>query len=168
MTKEEIEKRIYKAYLFRISLILNKKRHWIAKKYSQNEIEFCDQKISACFNVYEDMRSLLFDFPEYYKEIDSTKADKFVSAHDTPENTFPCIGTFVYKNVEYPVFMDDYAMTDFIEVDGKTVDLNWDWWYAIDCYRERDVFLDTDTVEKCDKVLDQLYKTIDEIMLDRR
>lgn len=175
MNKKEIEKRVYILYLNRIGNILQKKLHYlkrVAKEENINKKEEmlkkildCNTEINSCFYLYEDILGRVFT-PDAYEKIDSTTADKFKCSLDTEDYCFNCFGSFYYKNVEYPAFIDDYGMSDFIEFDGTTLDLNLDWWYIIDCKNELDKFLDSDTEDNCSKAIDYIISLEDQISFD--
>ena len=153
-------KKVFNAYIIEIYKYIAKKAHifYNFKKYTKEDVKECNDKIVSAFNLYEEIRASAF-----IPKIKIRKNNKFNCSLNDENNTFPCIGSFKYRNKIFPIFADDYGMTDFIEIKVKDkwiqIDTLYDWYYAIDLYYDLDRFISASTVEECEKILQEIEKS---------
>ena len=53
------------------------------------------------------------------------------------ETSFKCIGILSYRDLQFPVYNDDYGMSNFIVLEGNTIEVDrfggfTDWYYVVD------------------------------------
>ena len=126
MKSNDLDKKLYVVYLGRVLFNLWKKYDIITTDNykGQHTLETCNAAILESFHMYEDLIVEFINY-DYYKLLD--REDKnYTCKIDTKDFTFSCIGTITYHNIKYPVFIDDYGMEDFIELDNTTIGLNYD------------------------------------------
>ena len=152
--------KIFNAYIIEIYKYIAKKAHMFynPKNYTKEDIKECNDKIYAAFNMYENIRNTIFE-----PKIRLLKNKKFTCSLNEGENIFPCIGSFKYRNILFPIYADDYGMTDFTEIYVNNhwiqIDTMYDWYYAIDMYTDLDRFISASTIEECEKILDDLTES---------
>ena len=153
-------KKVFNAYIIEIYKYIAKKAHifYNPKKYTKEDVKECNDKIVSAFNLYEEIRSSAF-----IPKIKIRKNNKFNCSLNDKNNSFPCIGSFKYRNKIFPIFADDYGMTDFTEIyvnnNWVQIDTMWDWYYAIDYYLDLNRFLSASTTRDCENILQEIQES---------
>lgn len=157
MTKQQ---QIMSAYIMEMYKYMAKKAHMLNHTdiYTKEDFIDCNAKISGAFQLFEEIRNTIFT-----PKIKMLKNKDFTCSLNEGDNIFPCMGSFKYRNQVFPIYADDYGMTDFTEIKVKDkwiqIDTLYDWYYAIDLYYDLDRFLSASTVKECEQILTDLIES---------
>ena len=97
----------------------------------------------VAFQMYQDLRYLCEGgIPSIRGDrmIDeSRKGDYAPYKQEGNPTEFPCVGAFTYRGREFPVYSDDYSMSEFVVCDGREIQIDsfggeTDWYYMLDKY----------------------------------
>lgn len=123
------------------------KLDWINRRLEPDCLKFYDETAEAwkhakyiAFSMYQQLRYYCEDGIPNYWECYGT--DKRKTRHIKPyvfENGYscPCIAILSYRDNKYPVYNDDYGMSDFVVINDNCITVDSfgggvDWWYELD------------------------------------
>lgn len=126
---------------------------WIDRRKESDTAEFYKESPESwahakevAFQMYQTLRHRCDDgTPSLYKDckIDESRKDAFPPyKHEGGTTEFPCVGTFRYRDMEFPVYNDDYGMSYFTVCDGHDLQIDsfggeMDWYYVLDKYIDK-------------------------------
>lgn len=95
----------------------------------------------AVFMMYQNTRRLVGDVPSLHDLMTFEGKEKH-PPHVIDGTEFPCLGILRYRDMEFPVYNDDYGMSAFIVLDGRVVQVDsfggeTDWYYVLDGFIDR-------------------------------
>ena len=106
-------------------------------KFYQDTPESWKHAKEVAFQMYQQLR--------YFCEDGLPTQDCFIYASDLKikpfkaedKTKFPCIGLLKYRGQEFPIYNDDYSMSEFIVIDKMPITINCfggspDWYYMVD------------------------------------
>lgn len=120
---------------------------WIDRRRDPETAEFYKEIPEAwkhakevAFHVYQHARCYCQEpLPSLYRdhEIDHDRKEAFAPYKGENDSEFPCLGSFTYRNLEFPVYDDDYGMSMFTVYDGHIIQVDsfggeTDWYYELD------------------------------------
>lgn len=128
-------------------VIYQRTLEWIDRRCKPDTAEFHGETPEAwrhakevAFHMYQDMRHFCPEgMPSLYKDcpIDSSREGAFGPLKDESGEEYPCCGSFKYRDLEFPVYRDDYGMSMFTIYEGHGVQVDsfggeTDWYYELD------------------------------------
>ena len=113
-----------------------------AEFYGEDPNEWKHAK-EAVFMLYQDLRLLFGPTPSLLTHLNKEKAEGIPPYRfaDSPVE-FPCVGVLEYRGMEFPVYDDDYGMSTFAVIDGRSIQVDsfggeTDWYFEIDRILDR-------------------------------
>lgn len=100
----------------------------------------------VAFDMYQSLRHWCEDgSPSLYRDCridESRKGAHKPYKFDKGEMEYPCVGAFTYRGIEFPVYNDDYGMSEFTVFEGHVIQIDsfggeTDWYYMLDKYIDR-------------------------------
>lgn len=120
---------------------------WIDRRRDPETAEFYKETPESwkhakevAFNVYQNARRYCDEpLPSLYREhkVDHGRKEAFGPYKGESGSEFPCLGSFKYRDLEFPVYDDVYGMSMFTVYDGHIVQVDsfggeTDWYYELD------------------------------------
>lgn len=120
---------------------------WIDRRRDRETAEFYKETPESwkhakevAFNVYQNVRRYCDEpLPSLYREhkVDHGRKEVFGPYKGESGSEFPCLGSFKYRDLEFPVYDDVYGMSMFTVYDGHIVQVDsfggeTDWYYELD------------------------------------
>ena len=127
--------------------IYQSKLQWIDRRLTPECLEIYEDTVESwkhakevAFSMYQELRLDCEDGIPLLKDCLSRNEDQI---RDIPPYKFdngyecPCCGILQYRGHDFPVYIDDYGMSDFIVFGGNEIQISslggeCDWYYPID------------------------------------
>ena len=118
---------------------------WVDRRRKPDTAEFYNESPETwkhakevAFMMYQDLRHFVdggapdFKSIDYDPKYDELPPHKFDNGYECK-----CCGMIHYRDRDYPVYNDDYGMSSFIVLDGRTIQVDGmggmtDWYFEID------------------------------------
>lgn len=123
---------------------------WINRRMDPGVLEFYGERIEdwkhakeVAFLLYQDFRCLFGFIPSLDECLNrEKKAGIPPYKFEGNDTEFPCEGVLEYRDMEFPVYYDDYGMSLFAVVNGVSVQIDslggeTDWYYEFDKILDR-------------------------------
>lgn len=118
---------------------------WIDRRLDPQTAEFYGETPETwkhakevAFSMYQDLRCLLGPTPRLSGHLNREKCEGIPPyTFEGNPTEFPCVGVLEYRGHEYPVYNDDYGMSWFAVVDGRSIQVDsfggeTDWYFELD------------------------------------
>lgn len=126
------------------------KLDWIARRLKSDCLEFYNETAESwkhakevAFQMYQHLRYFCEDGIPKYSDCFYYSSDLKIKPYKTEDNTkFPCIGILKYRGQEFPIYNDDYGMSNFIVINKLPITVDsfggeTDWYYIIDKFIDK-------------------------------
>ena len=126
------------------------KLDWINRRLEPDCLKFYGETAEAwkyakevAFQMYQQLRYFCEDGIPKYSDCFYYSSDLKIKPFKTEDNTkFPCIGLLKYRGQEFPIYNDDYGMSNFIVINKIPITVDsfggeTDWYYIIDRFIDK-------------------------------